>query len=61
MPVSNPAFWHTKLDGNVARDHIVQEALARAGWRSLVVWQCELRKREEIARGLRHFLTGDNE
>ena len=44
MPTSNRAFWMAKLDGNVARDVRNERALAEAGWRTLVVWECEVNR-----------------
>ena len=43
-PGSNPAFWQSKLEGNVLRDTRNKKALLRLGWRVLTVWECELRK-----------------
>ncbi|MEC3767271.1 very short patch repair endonuclease [Cupriavidus sp. SS-3] len=43
MPSSNTDFWHTKLSGNVERDHRVVEALRTSGWRVLTVWECATR------------------
>ena len=38
---SNLRYWLPKLERNQARDARAQEALAAAGWRSLVVWECQ--------------------
>lgn len=38
---SNLGYWLPKLERNQARDAKAQEALAAAGWRSLVVWECQ--------------------
>lgn len=43
-PRTNPEKWEAKLQGNVARDQRHQQALRDAGWRVLVVWECELKK-----------------
>ncbi len=43
QPTSRAWFWSQKLTGNVLRDAEVRKWLAREGWRSLVVWECELR------------------
>ena len=44
-PKSNPEFWLNKFDSNVRRDKVVRSALRRAGWRVLVVWECEVNER----------------
>ena len=61
-PRTNPAQWEAKLQGNVARDERHRLALEAAGWRVLVVWECELRKRERGAtlhRLTNELLAGD--
>ena len=54
-PKSRLDFWEPKLNGNRARDLRDQAALAAAGWRILVVWECELRDREQLTNKLRLF------
>ena len=49
-------FWKTKLAGNVARDAVANDALRRAGWRVLVVWECETRDMITLAEKLKRFL-----
>lgn len=42
FPKSNQAYWTAKFAMNRARDARVQAALAAAGWRVTVLWQCQL-------------------
>jgi DNA mismatch endonuclease, patch repair protein len=42
MPRSNREFWQQKLGENVKRDRRQASALRAAGWRLLVLWECEL-------------------
>jgi DNA mismatch endonuclease, patch repair protein len=42
MPATRAEFWATKIGGNRARDGRARLGLARAGWRTLVVWECAL-------------------
>lgn len=42
-PKSNPDYWRTKIEGNVARDARHRAELEAAGWRVLIVWECELK------------------
>lgn len=49
-PRSNTAFWQTKLQANVARDARNVAALEEAGWRVLVVWECEVKDDQVLAR-----------
>ena len=41
-PKSNVAFWEAKLDANIRRDERDRQRLAEAGWRVLIVWECEI-------------------
>ncbi|APX22425.1 Very-short-patch mismatch repair endonuclease (G-T specific) [Salipiger profundus] len=38
-----------KFAANVARDSAVRTALLEAGWRVATIWECTLRKPEQIA------------
>jgi DNA mismatch endonuclease, patch repair protein len=51
-PKSRAEFWARKFESNAKRDRIVRAALARAGWRVIVVWECELRSQANIQRRL---------
>jgi len=42
-PKTNAAYWRAKIARNQARDADVAVALQALGWRSVVVWECELR------------------
>ena len=42
-PSSNAEFWQSKFLRNVARDQHVRQELQAAGWRILVVWECQTR------------------
>lgn len=42
-PRSNQEFWRNKFAENAARDTRVREQLRDRGWRSLVLWECEVR------------------
>ncbi|MGC8494945.1 MAG: very short patch repair endonuclease [Syntrophobacteraceae bacterium] len=43
-PKSNTDFWIRKFAENIERDRRTEEKLAAAGWRVMVVWECELMK-----------------
>lgn len=42
-PKTNAAYWREKIARNKERDADHQSALAAAGWRVIVVWECEIR------------------
>ncbi len=43
MPGTRQEFWSAKIERNRARDRVVQQQLADAGWRSMTVWECAIR------------------
>ena len=55
MPKTNAAFWADKIARNRTRDEATQQALEAIGWRSLVLWECEL-KAPDLADRLTAFL-----
>lgn len=42
LPETRRAFWEKKLNANVVNDKLHKDALYRAGWHVITVWQCEL-------------------
>lgn len=56
MPKSNIDFWRAKFDRNVERDRANVEALRKAGWQVVVVWECELDAPERLRTKLRELL-----
>lgn len=43
FPATRPEFWRQKFAENVARDQRNLEDLGAAGWRTYIVWECELK------------------
>lgn len=56
LPKSRLDFWAPKLERNKERDALNQAKLIDMGWRSLVVWECELRDLDELRHRIRSFL-----
>jgi DNA mismatch endonuclease (patch repair protein) len=55
-PKSRTQYWDEKFTRNKQRDARNQRALKALGWRSLVVWECELKDSVSLRRRLRIFL-----
>lgn len=55
-PKANAAFWAAKLGRNVERDAAQLDRLKVCGWRSLVLWECELKDAPKLAARIRRFL-----
>lgn len=49
LPKSRLDFWEPKLAGNVARDARVRAELESLGWKVIVIWECETRKKEALS------------
>ena len=57
VPSSNKGYWAPKLRRNGARDAENLASLKKLGWKTLVVWECELRQDAEAAgRRMKRFL-----
>lgn len=44
-PKRNAEFWQAKFERNVERDRKAQADLTAMGYRVVVVWECEIKKR----------------
>lgn len=55
-PKSNRRYWVPKLRRNRERDRKNLKALAAAGWKGLVIWECETQDREAVSDRLAAFL-----
>ena len=58
-PKSNTGYWNGKLARNVARDKKNRQLLEEAGWRVLVIWECETRDIAALRRRISAFLDDD--
>lgn len=55
-PKSNLEYWNRKLSGNKTRDKRNAREIKKAGWRILVIWECQMKDESTIRRRLRRFL-----
>jgi DNA mismatch endonuclease (patch repair protein) len=55
-PKSRVDYWSEKFTRNVERDRTVAKELRAAGWRALIVWECELKNRWGVEKRIRKFL-----
>lgn len=44
-PSSNEEYWRKKIYRNIERDKENQRILAEQGWRVLIIWECQLKKK----------------
>ena len=57
-PQNNAEYWVRKLERNKQRDQENYEKLTQLGWKVLVIWECETKKKKlpELEIKLREFL-----
>jgi DNA mismatch endonuclease (patch repair protein) len=60
LPKTRQEFWVPKLAGNAARDRRNLAALGAAGWKTMVVWECQstASKHTDLRSLLHTFLNG---
>lgn len=57
LPETNRLFWKNKIAGNMRRDKMKHMVLRNQGWKSLIVWQCQINKEATLRRKISRFLT----
>jgi DNA mismatch endonuclease (patch repair protein) len=55
-PKANRDYWTAKIARNRARDERSLEALAAMGWRTEIVWECDLKDPAALERRARAWL-----
>ena len=56
-PKSNLVYWKKKLGGNRDRDKRNLQLLKKAGWRTLVIWECQVADAKALERKIRKFIN----
>ena len=51
-PKTREEFWNKKFLSNIERDIKVPERIKAAGWKSIVVWECELKDIQKLKKRL---------
>ncbi|NQU38916.1 MAG: DNA mismatch endonuclease Vsr [Lentisphaerae bacterium] len=57
MPKSRVNFWQKKFDENVERDARVKRELRKLGWRTITVWECQIRNDVVLMNRIRRALV----
>ncbi|MBD3337615.1 MAG: DNA mismatch endonuclease Vsr [Candidatus Lokiarchaeota archaeon] len=58
QPNTNKNFWNSKIQKNKLRDKKVQKELSQLGWKTLVIWDCELRNKEIFNLTIERIING---
>ena len=58
LPKTRTEQWQTKIERNIARDAKVREELRQKGWRTMVIWECQLKPKvcEQTLKELAYLL-----
>ena len=61
VPKTNTDFWLDKINGNITNDSKVIKALKKDGWKVIVIWECDLKKKIEttLANLVRKIIDTD--
>ena len=59
MPKTNAEYWSAKIGRNRVRDAKNRQRLEEAGWRALVIWECEMRDESAVSARLKSFLSAE--
>ncbi|MER9616364.1 DNA mismatch endonuclease Vsr [Mesorhizobium sp. M0207] len=51
-PKTRVDFWRAKFEANAARDERVEGEIVAAGWKVLIVWECQTKKPEDLTAAL---------
>ena len=57
VPVHNRDYWTDKVARNKIRDGSALDQLAVLGWKSLVIWECEVKRKSSVDPLVRRFLA----
>lgn len=59
LPKSHIEYWQPKIAANRARDVRTLRAVRRLGWKTLVVWECEIKDLERNLPRILRFLRDE--
>lgn len=60
IPRVRQAYWIPKLARNQQRDYDALTALSKDGWKTLIIWGCEINDARSLEVKLARFLSREN-
>jgi DNA mismatch endonuclease (patch repair protein) len=57
IPSNNQEYWKNKIQKNKNRDTKNLALIDEAGWKALVLWECEIRDKERLKTKIINFLA----
>lgn len=62
IPKSRVDFWKQKFNATIERDQKKTDTLKSLGWRVIIVWECDLKKRaEDVINKIHYTLKGEQD
>ena len=58
-PKTNAEFWQKKRSDTVERDKRNRAELEKLGWKVLVIWECQVKDKDELQERITHFLEDE--
>ena len=56
-PKTRREFWEKKFKENIERDKKTQEKLKNLGWKTKIVWECEIKKQDKLIKKIEDVLN----
>lgn len=56
-PKTNVDYWQTKRFRNVVRDKENLFAYKKKGWKTLIIWECEIKEPAKMEKRIKKFLN----
>jgi len=56
IPKSNQSYWSRKLERNKKRDVMHKKDLRKLGWKTITIWECEIKNAEKLRTKLSKLL-----
>jgi len=56
-PKSNTEYWTRKITNNATRDQNNYHSLNKLGWSFLIIWECELKRKDCLSKVLDKAIT----
>ena len=57
VPATNADFWLSKRLSNVQRDRRTTSLLKKAGWKVLILWECETKNLASLTKKIERFVS----
>ena len=56
-PKTRIEFWQQKFESNIRRDKQVNKLINEIGWHQMVIWECEIKHKENLKRKIISFFN----